>query len=254
MINKTKRCLNCNKELSHIQEIKKCVFCSKGCATSYRQKSHDPDFFSTLDISDIFYLCGLIASDGNISKDYSRITLGLTDDELIHKIYPFFSDIKKRKVYISQKGKYKKFYTIISSNKDSILKLRKLGITPNKSNTLVFVDELSSSKYVWSFIRGYFDGDGCAYLCSQFKKIKYYAVSFTSGSLIFLEKLQLVLKNFGIHSTLSIDRRTKDKKDACYYLKIYKQDDVKLFYNYIYSDKSQFFLKRKKEIFDNNIV
>lgn len=232
--------------------LKKGNFCSKGCATSFRQKAHDPNFFDKLNICETYYLIGLIASDGNLSKDYSRITIGLTDEELIHKIYPYFSDIKKRKVYVSQKDSYKEFYTIISTNEDAILEINKMGIIPNKSVNLELSDKIAFSDYFWSFVRGYFDGDGCIYLCSKYRNKNYYAISITSGSYNFLKKLQLVFENFNIHSTLSRDKRKI--KNSCYYLKIYKQDDVKLFYKLIYSDKSQFFLKRKREIFDNNIV
>ena len=154
-------CINCGKNLNEKQIYKRNHFCCKGCAFSYRQKSHDPDIFNITNKDVLYYLLGLIFTDGNLDKLSSRITLSLTQKDVIQKLYPYFCDTTKRKIYEYQPHNCKnanRSYTIINTNSDTIQKLKDMSLTPCNSATKDFPD--IPLEYTSSFLRGVFDGDG----------------------------------------------------------------------------------------------
>lgn len=239
-------CLNCGKELTEKQLKRKFLFCSKGCATSFRQASHDPDCSKTLSGENLWYICGLITSDGNISEN--KITISLCDEELIKRIYPIFSDISKRKIYTYRppNPNHSTSYSIINTNSHFLEFLNHIGIFERKSKNIKKIE--IPKEFESHFIRGVFDGDGSVYISSIHKNTKYLGVSITSASNIFLEQIREILKSNNIDSNI-----IKDCRKSCYYLKIYKKDHIKLFFNYIYKD-STIYLQRKYKFFCNEIV
>lgn len=80
-------CLNCGKPLTHTQILKGIKCCCKGCATSFRQKAHDPDIFLIENDDLLYYLLGLIFTDGNLDKYEKRVTLTLTQNIIAFKEY-----------------------------------------------------------------------------------------------------------------------------------------------------------------------
>ena len=229
-------CKNCNKPLNEKQIKKKNIFCSKGCATSFRQKAHDPNPENLNNKDLLFYILGLIWSDGNLSKEEDRISITLNDYDLIKKIFPYFSDTQKRKIY-----SYKKSNTIINSNIDFVNFCKNLNLIPNKSKTVTFPP--IPSKYYNSFIRGIFDGDGSVYIQNTYKEKKYIGVTILSANKNFLLEIQKILKNNKIENNIILDCR-----ESVFCLKIYKQQSIMNFYNYIYSN-TDYYLQRKKDKF-----
>lgn len=196
-----------------------------------------------------YYLLGLIFTDGNLDKFRTKITLSLTDKDLINILYPYYSDITKRKIYhkIDINVKHADSYILINTNKECIKKLIGFGITENKSLTLEFPN-LNSKEAKSSFMRGVFDGDGSVY--KQITKNKsgtytYTNVSFTTGSKKFAEGIIACLKDLGIHSTLFTDKR-KSKRNETYYVYIRTKDGVKSFYDLIYNNNTKFYSQIKK--------
>ena len=239
-------CLNCGKTLTDKQIKKKNIFCSKGCATSYRQVAHDPNCKETLPKETLWYICGLIVSDGNISEN--KINISSCDKELIDKIYPLFSDTSKRKIYVytSSNINHSISYSILNTNLDFLKFLNSIGVFEKKSKTITNVS--IPKEYESQFVRGVFDGDGSVYISSMYKDTKYIGVSITSGSKIFLEQIQIILNNNNIDCNI-----VKDCRKDCFYLKIYKKEHIKQFFNYIYNN-STIFLQRKYQFFCNEIV
>lgn len=108
------------------------------------------------------YICGLIATDGHLDKNYPIISIGLqaSDEEtlffLLRSILDRFGD----------KTRYFK-------NKQAIVKFTApklyqycldMGITPKKSLTLDVRLEDKSDDFKRYFLRGVIDGDGCVYV------------------------------------------------------------------------------------------
>lgn len=240
-----KTCKNCNKILTKKQILKKGEFCCKGCATSFRQKAFDPNVFKNEDKDLVFYILGLIWSDGNLNKDLNKISLTLKDLDLIQTLYPHFSDINKRKIYSYNKNGFES-HTIINTNKDFIKKLMEYGLIPCKSYDITFPNIPQS--FFYSFIRGVFDGDGSVYIQNRYKNIKYLGVSIISANKMFLIPIQEILKTKKIDSNI-----IKDSRGSVYCLKIYRKESIKNFFNYIYKD-SKYFLHRKKNVFIINDI
>ena len=83
--------------------------------------------------------------------------------------------------------------------------LNNLGCTPRKSLTLQFPN--ISEKLEIPFIRGYFDGDGCL---SYYQKTKILPKASFLGTRQFLVKIQAILNNFNIKSSLVKDSRMEN--------------------------------------------
>lgn len=110
-----------------------------------------------------------------------------------------------------------------------------LGGTEQKSLTVTFPK--IPHEYLYDFIRGYFDGDGCI------MRLKGNRINsaFTCGSKVFLESLLEILKK-----EADIEGGAFD--DSCASLKFGKRDSIRLG-KYMYQDNPELFLKRKKEKF-----
>ena len=111
--------------------------------------------------SDLAYIVGLIASDGNLSKDGRHMTFVSKDLQLIKTF--------KKCLGLGVKiGKKQSGYSPNSSAHflqfgDKIFYnfLLKIGLTPAKSKTIGNLD--IPKKYFFDFLRGSFDGDGSFY-------------------------------------------------------------------------------------------
>lgn len=91
-----------------------------------------------------------------------------------------------------------------------------------------------------SFIRGYFDGDGCITI----KNSKAIVVSICCNSKLFLESLQEKLQNNNIFSRILIEKR---KYNDLYVLYLKGRENQLNFKNYIYNNCMC--LKRKYDKF-----
>ena len=240
-----KTCKNCGKELTHIQIIKKAECCSKGCATSFRQKADDPDLFEYEDKDFLYYVLGLIWSDGNLNKEEDKITFCFKDQEFVEYLYNKICDTQKHKIYEFHKKDFIS-YGFINTNKNFINKCKKFGLVSNKSKIITYTD--IPQKYQYSFIRGIFDGDGSVYVHNRYKGTNYLGVTILSANKNFLIPLQQILTNNNIESNLLLDWR-----GSVYMIKIYKKESIKNFYNFIYKN-SLHFLPRKKEVFIINDI
>ena len=129
-----------------------------------------------------FYWLGLLASDGYIAKTESRIKIELKDDdeEILIKFLKFCksnSPITYRK---NNNGTKCACATINSAKLKRLL--AEYNIIPNKSKVFTIPLEKIPQEYLWDFIRGLMDGDGCITLLSN-QKYNPYGISFVSANL-----------------------------------------------------------------------
>jgi hypothetical protein len=107
----------------------------------------------------LWYVVGLIVTDGNLSKDGRHINITSN-----HK--PYLEEIKKA-LFISNKitmkgrgGNSAKIYSFLQFGDVNFYKfLLGIGLTPNKSLTLSKIKVPEA--YFKDFLRGVVDGDGC---------------------------------------------------------------------------------------------
>src|ERR1043165_5678244 len=111
--------------------------------------------------SDLWYIVGYIATDGNLSKDGRHIIITSKDTSHLNLI--------KRALFLKSKLSYKfggytqkSLYSLLQFSDVSFYRfLTSLGLTPNKSLTLGSLN--IESDYLGDFLRGVIDGDGCTY-------------------------------------------------------------------------------------------
>lgn len=194
------------------------------------------------------YVLGYIYADGNLIDDpYMRgkyISVTSVDVDSILRIRNWLkSEHKLRKTRSHFAGSRDCYLLRIGSHKiyDDLFTL---GLRPNKSLTIDFPE--IPKKYLWHFIRGYFDGDGCIYFERRMGKnkkliVKRIRVIFTSGSKIFLESMSKKLIDFGLEKgKIYLSKRS--------YQLVYNNKDSLLFFKLVYKNtgKNSFFMRKFK--------
>ena len=117
------------------------------------------NFFDTLSL-DSAYVLGFLAADGNVSKD-KRIILGVCqrDVSLLNNISILMGSTYPIKTYIAKNNSKEYPQKILRFSSPYMCEiLSQYGIYPRKSLSLKFPD--IEQKFIPSFVRGYFDGDG----------------------------------------------------------------------------------------------
>jgi len=137
-----------------------CLFCSRnqkflGSGNPNSKYQFDRNFFKEIDNDDKAYLLGWIASDGNISTNNSA-TIKIQKNDL--KCLKRLRDIICEEIEIIEcKNDMIKFS--ISSKECCLDICKHLQIVPGKKSDKVRLPKLTE-ELTWSFLRGYFDGDG----------------------------------------------------------------------------------------------
>ena len=135
------------------------------------------------------YAIGLIATDGNLSKDGRHIDLTSKDRQQLTNFLRCF----KLKVKITSKssGYSKKRVPRLQFSNVKLYKFFiSIGISPAKTKTLAALK--IPDKYYFNFLRGHFDGDGCfySYWDKRWPNSYMFYLVFNSGSFKHIKWLQ----------------------------------------------------------------
>lgn len=211
-----------------------------GIKHSIRNPTITLDYFESLinTKKDNFdYFLGVLATDGNISKNQIRIT-GIADNNV--EFLQHWCNFLDNKVSIKRykKSKSEVFYnSVVFKNQDiADLLSTKYGIISNKTFTL-------SLPYLnWNVIRGIFDGDGSLSKYTQSSSFKF---SIVTASITFANQLYDFFKTNNLNVHLYTDNRGKN---TLYRVVIITLSDLYYIFNHLYKDSS-YFLKRKYDKF-----
>src|SRR5258708_3881960 len=113
---------------------------------------------------DMAYVLGYFAADGCMyrnNNDSYYISFTSADLSLIAQVKKIMQVSNAIEIYQPRRKNSKLRYTLQIGSKRIFKRLLDLGLTPNKSLTLPFPEVPDA--YLGHFVRGYFDGDGCAY-------------------------------------------------------------------------------------------
>ncbi len=198
------------------------------------------------------YVLGYLYADGSLEDSPAMrgkyVRVASTDRD---RIEVFKRLLKSEHTIVKEKvsGNRKPRYLLRIGNKRLFEQLIALGLTPRKSLTMKFPH--IPAPYVSSFIRGYFDGDGCVFLQNGIGKngqkiIKRLSVIFTSGSDEFLEELKKILQKRALMQGGGIYNTTRARQ-----LWFFTKDSRKLF-AFLYKDVlgKDLYMQRKYVIFD----
>jgi len=140
-----------------------CIFCSRKLKFSNRNnpntkyKTIDDNFFKSIDTEEKAYLLGWVASDGHIGKRGFKISIGQKDIKILKQLKNIICPQVPIRKFTSDKSQMCSFE--INSQEISIDLCRILSIKPGKKSNVINFPNIDE-KFIWHFIRGYFDGDG----------------------------------------------------------------------------------------------
>lgn len=218
----------------------------KGNVTFYRKsKSLNDDYFECIDTEKKAYHLGLLFADGHINKYENKNTIFISlkkqDSYLIEDFKREIeadNPINERLFPKNPTWETQRYFTV--SSRKMKQDLIKYGCTPQKSLTAIFPK--IDPEFIWHFIRGYFDGDGCirAYRrsdCRILMKSIIICVSEYFGTSL----KDLLSKEFKIVSYLR-------KQGNIHMLTINRQEHIVKFRDLLYNNSS-ISMERKKHKF-----
>lgn len=185
-------------------------------------------YFDIIDSQVKAYLLGLMAADGCVTtKNYvafESIDQELT--ELLKQELEYSGAIR-----VIKPQNYAPHYRISFSSQQLATALGNLGVMAGRGSSGLY--HFPASNYLASYVLGYFDGDGCAYVNPN----RSGGLISIVGSYEFVSELARLL-NMGIvkeHCSKSV-----------YYWTIYSRKHIEYFYRFVYQ-YSGFGLQRKKQ-------
>jgi hypothetical protein len=194
----------------------------------------------------LWYLVGLITTDGCLLSDGRHIDITSADKEFLAEIVASMGLINK--IGVKNKGKVNQAYHIQIANKNLYEFLLSIGLLPNKSLKL---KRLSIPKEFFNdFLRGVIDGDGCLRRwIHPSNNHEQWSLRIFSGSKVFINWLESKIEELigckgRVHSDLSSNRIHE-----LYTLKYGKLAAADILKNCYY--RGAFGLERKSELAHN---
>ena len=200
-----------------------------------RKYNVNHDFFNEWS-NEMSYILGWSFSDGSINQNLNQISLHLSfkDINILKKISKVLENTRPISLP-------KNSANLRIQSKTLALNLKNLGCIPKKSLILKFPE--IPEKYLLSFIRGYFDGDGCI----TFNKPNTIKISFI-GSKNFI----LPLQNF-LYEKFDLKKNKVNSVSSHICTIYYYGDCARKLCNLMYSSTKGLYLKRKRDKFKNHI-
>jgi len=191
--------------------------------------------------SEMAYVLGFITADGNLqqTKRGYHLHIACDDYDIIEKM----RKVLKSSTPIRQKQRIngKISYSLRFSDKTIFNDLLKIGVTPRKS--LVIKPPFTPKEYVWDYIRGFFDGDGCVYISTTHYPSKLHVLFYT-GSVHMAKFLIITIKKYLKEYKGNIMK----KKDKNAYVLHFGQKHSEVIFHYMYNNAT-IFMDRKYNIF-----
>lgn len=186
----------------------------------------DENYFDIIDSSNKAYLLGFLYADGCINKNnVVSIVVHHKDVEIL--------EMFKKELQASnniKNVKSKPHVRVDFCSKHLCDSLKQIGCGHNKTLYLSFPN--ISKEFIYDFIRGFMDGDGCISVVNRDTR-KYISLSFT-GTLEMLQELKLI---FNVDNKITFYRNS-------YALHIGKTSDVLRILNNIYNE-ADLYMTRK---------
>lgn len=151
-------------------------------------------YFHTIDTGEKAYWLGLLYTDGCVASEKNgkhRVALGMIDREHIQKFLNAIGAVRNKITVVHPSGfmNASDIYYASVYDKEMHGDLIMHGCIPRKTKIIDTVPSMPK-EYIFDFVRGYFDGDGCIRYDSN---RNCYRMSFVCGSEGFLQSLQIIL-------------------------------------------------------------
>jgi hypothetical protein len=183
------------------------------------------------------YVIGIIATDGNLSKDERHIVITSKDKKLLQDIKSSLflsSAVGKR---ITNKERY--YYVLQIGDRHFYQFLESIGLTQNKSKTIGKIE--IPKKYFSHFLRGCVDGDGnIDVFIHKESKHRQLRLRLASASVTFVKWIHKELQS---HTDISGGWIYSPREKSWHVLTYGKKDSIEIL-KFIYSHKT-IYLGRK---------
>lgn len=212
-----------------------------------KHKFLDLNFWEDINTEHKAYILGLIFADGWVGKNTVDISLSKNDKKLLQDISYFLygkdltHDRKRKNLHFKKYNISEKQYTnLCLGNKNTVNIFKIYGCLPKKSLIVNFNDYLFNKlKYngmLNHFIRGYFDGDGCAFLAKNIRGSRIEMI----GARPFLEKISNYFAEIGIDFYFN---KYKANENIMYLIVLRQSSVIKLID--LFYQNSSIYLERK---------
>ncbi len=219
----------------HIKTLSECT----------RKYSINEYYFDEIDNQDKAYLLGLLYADGCRAKNSNAIMIRLQerDSGILEK---FRSKLEAeqplRFIDYSEDNTRQNQYLLQINNKHIAESLYKYGVIPNKEFKVEYPSFLNK-ELIPHFIRGYVDGDG---FISHNPKEK--RMSMTGTSMLLEGIKDYIETELGVHCTIYVPHRKKNKQNVTRTLSIAGRNQVKKVLDHIYKD-AELYIERKHQYY-----
>lgn len=192
---------------------------SCGCLRN-KNRPEKENYFSIIDTANKAYFLGLLAADGTVYEGKIKIDLNTEDEDVLIKFQKEIGHENKLSHYSQEGIIFKgsdKVYTsdykrlVISSHimdKD----LMKYGIVPNKTDRLDINLDLIPNEFMYDFLRGMIDGDGCISF-NENSKTNYADLTLTTSTIMANKIKDWLDKNCPYEDHFVLTHRRKENQD-----------------------------------------
>jgi len=221
---------------------------------SAKKYDFNENYFDLIDTKEKAYWLGLIYADGNISKDSLRISLKISDIDILKQFkdcIEYTGDIKisrkKDNIIYGKKCNFEDTATINIYSKHIFNTIQKWGVVPNKTHLLTFPSFLKK-ELIKSFMLGYFDGDGGVSLTKKTGEIN---ISIIGTEAFILEYQNILIKELGFKKT-KLYERYPERNTNTRSFNYGGNKQLSKFIKWLYKDEP-IFLSRKYNKLINNV-
>jgi transcriptional regulator with XRE-family HTH domain len=243
-IAKIAKLMNCSTPTIH-QILRKYKIQTRSLSKAAQIYNLDETYFDKIDTEEKAYFLGLLYADGNNFTPNHTVSISLqeSDKEILIKFKNAIKSTRPIEKIIKKLKNRQTQYRVNITNSNFSKILFNKGLIPNKSLILTYPTFLSPSLNT-SFIRGYFDGDGCIY--SNFKNHDY------SFSIVGTKKLltniqNIMIKDLKLNQTKLYNPKSQ-KHNNLYIMSYSGGKNIRLIREWLYKD-STIYLQRKFDKF-----
>ncbi len=216
----------------------------KSVSQAQRKYSLNENYFDEIDTSNKAYILGFLYADGYNNRINNTVVLSLfkQDREILEQINQEVGSNKPlfESNYINKDDGVERHMLILAmASKHMCESLEKWGLTQNKTFTITFPDFLKED-LIPHFVRGYFDGDGCACISRRKDNGKLDFQSTIMSSIGFCEGLIEYLKKQDINFHIDIPKGQEKNR----VVRSHSKKENKKFMDLIYKD-ADLYMERK---------
>lgn len=160
-------CSWCGKVFISSRRRYKNTYCSIPCYLSSKQATDlrvytVNDAFFQYPTKEMYWVLGMLASDGSVHKSGKFISISQSGDEGLKCIQYIKTLLKSTApITITHPSAGKKVYTLTINSPAMVMDLQRYDIVPRKTESFMPSKDIINSDFFKYFIWGYIDGDGC---------------------------------------------------------------------------------------------